>query len=183
MGRFHGDPEGLAGVAIEAGGNIDGEEGAFGEVEGVDDSAGQASDLAGEAGAKKGVDDEIVGLRVDDPIAQFGVIVGKAMEGNFHGGGDGELSGQRGMRVASACAGVEGGQDADRKAGIVQVAGGNEAIAAVVAGAADDEDRGTGLEVAQGGLGNGPAGVFHENENRDAIFLHGAAVDFAKRSA
>jgi hypothetical protein len=63
----------------------------------------------------------------------------------------------------------------------VEVTGGDEAIAAVVARAGEDEDAAFGpcpAQTMEGGVSHGPAGVFHQDEDGDVIFLDGAAIEF-----
>ena len=66
---------------------------------------------------------------------------------------------------------------------MVQVAGGDQAVAAVVAGAADDEDgsAGAGRVHAVEGLGDGDAGEFHqlvegEGAGGHEVFVEGGGV-------
>ena len=95
-------------------------------------------------------------------------------------------------------------KDGDRDAGVVEVAGGDEAIAAVIAGAGEDEDGGGrgklgvgswkfggggkwggpggdgGAEELQGKVGDGATGIFHEDEDGNVEFLDSAVVELAE---
>ena len=168
--------DGEAGVAVEAGGDIDAEDGAAGEVEGGDGVAGEAFEGAGEAGAEEGVDNEVAGAGLVEPGAELAAVGGERLQGEAHGLDDGELGGG-GVAVRFG-RGEE--EDADGDGGVVEVACGDEAVGAVVAGAGEDEDGGVGLEAAEGGLGDGAAGVFHEGEDGEVEVLGGAAVEFAE---
>ena len=60
----------------------------------------------------------------------------------------------------------EGG-DGDRPSGAGEQAGGDVAVAAIVAGTAEDQHR-AGTEAGADGLGHGPAGAFHQHVDRGA---------------
>ena len=64
---------------------------------------------------------------------------------------------------------------ADVVAGALQEAGGDKAIAAVVAGATEHGDARARLDQAAGHVGHGDAGVLHQRQARHAV-LHGQAV-------
>jgi hypothetical protein len=119
----------LAGVAIEAAGSVDGEDGNAAAIDGGDDLVEGGTRRAGQAGAENRVENQGRLCALD----QLGV-----------GGGGGELHGLRDLPVHQGLVLVSGGvggeDDVDIEAGVVEMTGGGEAVAAVVAAAAEDQD-------------------------------------------
>lgn len=102
------------------------------------------------------------------------------MDGDGHCGGD-VIVGE-GVAVEARRVGGEAADDA--MAGIGEVAGDDEAVAAVVAGTAEDRDGGwagggQGGEERLDDGGGVAAGVFHEDDAGEAEVVDGALVDVA----
>lgn len=162
-GEVGGNEVGIdgAGVAIEAGWDIDGDDfrwlvaGAGGGEcgEGPRDGVGG---VEGEvlSDAEEGVDDEVGGGELGGELLAGGV--GGAVD-------DGQVAGSEFVE-AGGLAVAFGEVDGDVGAPVVEVAGGDEAVAAVVAGAGEDEDVAAfeGAEEHPGFLGDGEPGFFHE---------------------
>jgi hypothetical protein len=102
--------------------------------------------------------------------------------------GDGEIHGLDDLPVGEGFGfifgGVGGESDGEIDAAVVEVAGESEAVAAVVAAAAENADfAGVGGEHLPGDIGSGAGGVFHEDDAGDFVLLDGAAVDLADLGA
>ena len=169
---------GLSRVAIKARRHVDGENGDAGGVGGGDDLCRFFSQRAGEAGAEQGVDDQagVRTVREGGAAGCSGRIGERAGGGGFEGGA-GPAGGHVGGVAFEVLEGAEE-QDGGGKTPILQEPGSDEAVAAVVAGAAQNKDGGAGGDQGGGSVGDGAAGVFHEREAGD-IKGDGALVGLA----
>ena len=174
-----------AGLGVEAAGDVGGDDDAALGAKVVDggDGAGDGSvGAAGKAGPDETIHDDggntASGAEAADGRAEVAVGSIKAAQGRF--GADGVLGGDVG--VWARCA------DADRDGadvGVVEVAEKGEPIAAVVAGAAHDENAGVSLGLGEFGesvkddLGEFAAGVLHEDERGEAELGGGKAIKLA----
>ncbi len=168
---------GLAGVAVEAAGDVDGELFAGLGVHPVDGGVEWRARFAGGAGAEHGVDEpaprcvraeqvhverstarvderSMIGTSVFCRIAKFVAA-----------------SPRSSLRRAEQ-------QHAAIVAADFEVPGDDEAVAGVVAFAAEDDDRAVDAEPLQH-VDATAAGVFHQHEAGDAVLFDGAAIDFA----
>ena len=169
LGRGEGDDGGgaegfgaslLGGVGVPAAGEVDGEDGGGDEGEGVAEEGCGAAQGGLEAGADDGIDEEV----------GFGEEFGEVFGGDVLAGVLRRLhrrwlrGGGSGLSAASPLSSDAGRseEDADAYTFTGEDAGGGEAIAAVVAFAAEDEDVGGLGVVAQGEGGYGLAGGLHE---------------------
>ena len=123
----------LAGLGVEPGGNIDGEDegaGVLGGVDVGDELLSNPLDWAGEAGAEEGVDDE-AGRR-----GRVGEATPSVDHGEVHLGDDVEVD------FGIACDAIGRGchDDGGAVAQVMEVAGSSEPVASVVARAGCDED-------------------------------------------
>ena len=150
-------------------------------IEGVDDAGHAGADLAVEAGAEHGVDDEGGELPVGGgAVFRFVVENGDDVEAQ---GGVGVVVD---LRVAVELGGVGHGVAGDAEAEVVQVPGECVAVAAVVPAAAEDGDSRVGAEVLlialeevddEGSRVEG--GVFHEDDRGQAEAFDGELIDAA----
>ena len=136
-----------AGRAVEAAGDVDGDQ-AAGSAQGF---GRDTIDVPGQAGAVDGVDDQVGAGGGAGAETMFGAVPA--------GGGDG--------RVGAAAWGGGGG-DGDRPAGLLEQAGDDIAVAAVVAWAAEDEGAAR-ADAGAYGARRGAAGVFHQLEGGDGV--------------
>ncbi len=121
--------EGLAGVAIEATGEIDSEDGGFGFRDGLDDGGEGIFGRAIQAGAEEGVDDEHGRVGFDE--------LGSGEDGlDFHGLGDAVI--EQGVPLKFVGAGEQ--RDRHVRAAIVEMSRGGQAVAAVIPRADEDEN-------------------------------------------
>jgi hypothetical protein len=171
--------EDLAGVRIKAGGNIDRHNAAAAGVGGEDDFGREAFDGAGEAGAEEAIDEDVGGVAFDDPVAEFGMAGGGFFDGKMHGVDGGELCGGGAGELVAR--GDE--EDRDGEMGVGEPAGGDERVSAVVAGTGEDEDAAFRRTVGEEVVGDGAAGVFHEDGDREVVVVEGAAVELAEGGA
>ena len=124
---------------------VDGEDRGGAGVHRRDERGGGAGDLAVEAGAEEGVDDERGRRAAAGRPGRWGRASGR----------------RRWRRRRLRRAGSPRSATRDLAAGGHEAAGGDEAVAAVVAGAGEDEDRAVGGERG-GGVGHGAAGGLHQ---------------------
>src|SRR3990170_140469 len=126
---------------------------------------------SGAPGAQEGIDDQIGPYQLPAEHGEPGIPLGVE-------GGHRPLLG--GLVVAIARRVARPDVEHYRRPGVVEVAGGDEAIAAVVAGA--DQHEGALaprlFEAERGLVGHGAAGVLHQRGRRDARGL-GAMLDLA----
>jgi hypothetical protein len=149
--------EGPAGVGGEARGHVDGDDGRRARVHRRDERGGGTFDRAVEASAEERVDHDV-----------------RCRERQARGCGRTRPAGEGGRGVAAETGRVAVEEDAHRATGVGEEARSDKAVAAVVAGAGDDEDPPLGDE-AGGDLGDRAAGGFHEVDAGDAAG-DGAAV-------
>lgn len=169
-----GTTEDFAGVGVEAGGKIGGEDdGARGaeRVGEVDELEGCAGDGAIEARPEDGIDDE-------GGNGARGLEQGAIGEVEVEAEASADVEVDAG--IVGEAVGVGGEEDAWLESTDVEVSGEGEPVAAVVPWTGEDEDvaREAGEEVI-GGLGEGVSGVLHEEEGGDGELVACEAIEVA----
>jgi hypothetical protein len=101
--------------------------------------------------------------------------IGEDLDGDATGGEDAMID----SSIAGQLGGIAEQQGANMDAGIVEMSRHDEAIAAVVALAAAEDNQAVDAERAQQ-FRHAAAGVLHQDDAGDAEFLDGAAIQLAR---
>ena len=162
----HGRGVCVAGVGVDAGGDVDGEDvevGAPGllRTDGFEDRAQRLGQGAAAARAQHGVDDEVGGAKGLPQACPVVVVRGIDRVGaGGDGAGEERVGGARRAEV-----------QLDVRAPVAEVAPRDEAVAAVGAGADEDQGVVADAHASPGVGGHGEAGALHEGVRGDAVGL------------
>ena len=165
---------GLAGIAVQAAGNVDGENWNSRSIQLVDDGVERRPGFALGSGAEQGVDDPSCVSDVFLKLVGFRILIAR-MDRHLRLLQDPVI----GCRVTCELGWIAVEEDAWLVAAEVEVSGDDEAVAAVVSSAAADYDGAIDSQVFHP-IDDAPASVFHENESGKAVNLHRVAVDLTR---
>ncbi len=167
-----GRTEGLTAVAVQAGGKVDGEDIVAPLIHLKNRVAHRTIDGPGQSGAEERIDDKV------SPAGDRARLSAADIE--FHRLRNLPVD----QCVPFEVGRVSGQQNGDPTTTVVQVAGDGQAVAAIVAAAADDMHiTGHAIKQFPGEVGTMDCGVFHENDPGNMVFLDGDAVDLSNLGA
>jgi hypothetical protein len=167
--RADAGPEGLAGVAIHAAREVDGEDGRTPGIDSVDDLIEGFTRWVRQAGAEHGVDNQRRPRGTDKAPGSGGDAK------QFHRLNDFEVD----KGIALIFIGVTEQKNGDFRAAIVKMPRDSQAVTAIVAATTQNGDGAVATSQAQGKIRRSAGGIFHKYNAGNVEVFNGSAIDLA----